>query len=278
MIKRVEIKTIDDASLLFLDQQYNDNIHRLRTNYLYRGIPDTAYKLETSLRRVCRHRSKLIEPSILLNFTKYAINEDPLLYTSVWRQMILGQHHGLPTRLLDWTHSSLIALHFATSENNISDTDKRDGMVWRIDVEELAELLPPVYREKLKAEHSFIFSVSQLDPIANTTDKYDKDMGDHSMVIIEPPSLDQRIISQYSYFSIIPDGIRDIEKFLDDNTENTVCYVIDKHVRWDIRDMLDQFNISERVLYPGLDGLSKWIARHYYVMDSLYEEETGLKD
>ena len=42
--------------------------------------------------------------------------------------------------------------------------------------------------------------------------------------------------------------------------------------------MLDQFNISERVLYPGLDGLSKWIARHYYVMDSLYEEETGLKD
>ena len=133
-------------------------------------------------------------------------------------------------------------------------------------------------KEKLKAEHSFIFSVSQLDPIANTTDKYDKDMGDHSMVIIEPPSLDQRIISQYSYFSIIPDGIRDIEKFLDDNTENTVCYVIDKHVRWDIRDMLDQFNISERVLYPGLDGLSKWIARHYYVMDSLYEEETGLKD
>ena len=32
-----------------------------------------------------------------------------------------------------------------------------------------------------------------------------------------------------------------------------------------VRDMLDSLNISERLFFPGLDGLSKWIARHYYV-------------
>ena len=278
MINKVVVKTIEDASLLFLDQQYDNDIKRLRTNYLYRGIPDTKYRLETSLSRNCRHRARLIEPSILRNFTKYAINEDPYLYTSVWRQMILGQHHGLPTRLLDWTHSSLIALHFATSENNIADTDKRDGIVWRIDLEELASLLPEDYRTVLVNDHSFIFTVTQLNSLADSTEKYDADMGSRSMVIIEPPSLDQRIISQYSYFSVVPDGIKSIESFLDDNTNNTVQYIIDKSVRWDIRDMLDQFNISERVIYPGLDGLSRWIARHYYVTDKLYLEETGGKE
>ena len=57
----------------------------------------------------------------------------------------------------------------------------------------------------------------------------------------------------------------DIEKFLDERTDNTVKYVIDRNLRWRVRDMLDSLNISERLLYPGLDGLSKWVARHYYV-------------
>ena len=60
-------------------------------------------------------------------------------------------------------------------------------------------------------------------------------------------------------------GMSDIEGFLDAHTQHTVKYVIDKNLRWRVRDMLDSLNISERLLYPGLEGLSKWIARHYYV-------------
>ena len=275
MIQRREINKIEDVAMLFLDQQYNPEIKRIRTNYLYRGMPCTEFKLQTSLYRTARHRAKLVEGSILRNFTKYAVNEDPELYTSVWRQMILGQHHGLPTRLLDWSHSSLIALHFATSENLIENTNRRDGIVWRIDLDELASLLPQNYRESLKNDHSLIFSVHTLSKFADTTDKYDEDMGDRSMVILEPPSVDERIINQFSYFSVIPDGIKDIEKFLDENTNNTMQFIINRHIRLPLRDILDQFNISERVLYPGLDGLSKWIARHYYVTDELYDAENS---
>ena len=49
------------------------------------------------------------------------------------------------------------------------------------------------------------------------------------------------------------------------NTENTIKYVISKDLRWDLRDMLDQINMNERLIYPGLDGIAKWLARHYYV-------------
>ena len=59
--------------------------------------------------------------------------------------------------------------------------------------------------------------------------------------------------------------MKDIEHFLDEHTKKTVRYVIKKEIRWQIRDMLDHQNISERIVYPGLDGLSKWLGRHYYV-------------
>ena len=85
------------------------------------------------------------------------------------------------------------------------------------------------------------------------------------MLLVEPPSLESRIANQYSYFSIIPDAIVDIEEFLETHTQNTVRFIIDKNIRWRIRDMLDQMNMNERILSPGLDGVSQWIRRHYYV-------------
>ena len=45
---------------------------------------------------------------------------------------------------------------------------------------------------------------------AESLDQYDEDMGDHSMVIIEPPSTNNRIIMQYSFFSVTPMGMKDI--------------------------------------------------------------------
>lgn len=261
----VEIRTVEQAARLILDQEYNPEINRLRSHFLFRGMPDATFPMVTSLQRNCKEKQRILEPSILKNFGKYARITDPTLKDSAWELMTLGQHHGLPTRLLDWSHSSLIALHFATSENDINDTDKRDGVVWRIDARELAQRLPEDYKAVLRRENTFIFSVETLTEVAPTLEEYDREMAGQCMVMVEPPSEDQRIINQYAYFSPVPMGMDRVDDFLEKNTENTVKYIIDRKVRWDLRDLLDQFNISERIIYPGLDGLSKWIGRHYYV-------------
>jgi hypothetical protein len=265
MIQEVRITTLEDLMPLLSEQDYRPELKRNRSGYLYRGMPNSEYKMATSLSRCCKGLQKTLEPAILNNFAKYAVREDPTVTESVWYQMITGQHNGLPTRLLDWTHSALVALHFAMTEDNLEEMDAHDCVVWRIDMNEQIDHLPEKYRLAIGREQSTLFSVEMLTKITDSLYQYDEDMGDRSMVIIEPPSTNDRIIMQYSFFSVIPMGMTDIEAFLNDHTKHTVKYVIDRQLRWRVRDMLDSLNISERLLYPGLEGLSKWIARHYYV-------------
>ena len=266
MIKEVHIDTLEELLPLLTEQEYRADLDRNRSPYIYRGMSDSSFTMYTSLSRNCKSRQNHLEPAILENFAKYAINDEPSIGSSVWRQMILGQHYGLPTRLLDWTQSALVGLNFAMTEENLEEMDKHDCMVWRINMSEMVNHLPDPYRDAVNAKHSTIFTVDMLKEITgNSLRQYDMDMRDTSMVIIEPPSLNQRIINQHSFFAVVPMGITDIEKFLSDSTKDTVKYIIDKKLRWRVRDMLDQLNMSERIVYPGLDGLSKWIARHYYV-------------
>ncbi len=39
--------------------------------------------------------------------------------------------------------------------------------------------------------------------------------------------------------------------------------MIPAELKWVVRDKLDQANVTERVLFPGLGGLSRWLKRHY---------------
>ncbi len=267
MIEEIFIDTLEDVMQLLMEQERNQDNHRYRSSFLYRGMIDANFHLCTSLSRNCKSKQWQLEPAILRNFVKYAEIVNPTLEQSVWKQMITGQHYGLPTRLLDWTPSPLIALHFANDVRTLDHLDNRDCLIWRIDGQDIKRGLPDRYRKALDEDDTFIFDVKKLTSVVDTLEQYDRDMADRSMMILEPPSTDQRIINQYSFFSVVPRGIEDVESYLAENTARTRKYIISRNIRWDIRDLLDQFNMNERIIYPGLDGLSKWIARYYFVRE-----------
>lgn len=265
MIHTVRLNTLEEVMSLLVEQDYDIKINRYRSPYYYVGLPNSSFSLQTSLERNCKQLSKTLEPSLLRSFTKYAVIDDPQIADSVWRQLIVGRHHGLPTRLLDCTRSPLVSLHFATSGESFAKLGTHDFVIWRLNIKEIHALLPSHYRRPLEREKADIYTVDMLKEVVNDLDQYDRDMGDSSMVIVEPPSLDQRIINQFGNFLVVPLGMGSIEVFLEKYTDNTVKYIVGSSLAWRIRDMLDQLNISERTVYPGLDGLSAWLARHYYV-------------
>ncbi len=261
----VRINELDEIfKYLISEQKYDERINRYRSSYIYRGLSNGDYSLVTTLARNCKDKQRELEKPILRNFYKYA-SEHRIIQSSDWHKMIVGQHHGLPTRLMDWTYSPLVALHFAMSEGNLNDIDKHDCVVWQIDIEELNSLLPEKYIQALSDDNAYLFTVDTLSRVAGSIEEYDNDMSDKAMVLLEPPSIDPRIVNQYSHFSVVPMQMTKVEDFLNDRTVNTVKYIIAKEIRWRIRDMLEQMNINERTLLPGLDGLASWLRRHYFV-------------
>ena len=265
MVNTVILDSLDGVMDILKDQKLNEKEDRYRSSFLYRGMPDASFRLQTSLKTNCGEKSRRLEQHILRNFAKYAAFDSTHGDMSVWDELIIGQHHGLPTRLLDWTYSPLIGLHFSTSEGDLNSMGSRDSCLWRIDANEINALLPDRYHDTLKMNHAFCFTDKMLAGCAGSLEQYDADMGEKAMVLMEPSSLDERIISQYSFFSVIPGDFGDIEDWLDTHTGNSIKYIIKAGIRWQVRDLLDAMNINERILFPGLDGLSEWIRRYYFV-------------
>jgi hypothetical protein len=70
-------------------------------------------------------------------------------------------------------------------------------------------------------------------------------------------------VNQYALFSLASSPTRSPDEWLARHPNLARRIVVPAELEWEIRDKLDQANITERVLFPGLDGLSRWVARYY---------------
>ena len=173
--------------------------------------------------------------------------------------MALGQHRGLPTRLLDWSYSPLVALHFATEHPADLDTD---GVVWCVNFIETNARLPPRLKRMLQREASDTFTADMLSTFGSVS-AFDTLTREPFVVFVEPPAIDDRILHQLALFSLISSPAAALDDWLRDRPELYRRVVVPARLKREIRDKLDQANINERVLFPGLDGLSRWLTRYY---------------
>jgi hypothetical protein len=99
---------------------------------MFRGHANSSWKLIPSISRACTSKRLLLgwqkfEDDLLNSFKKYSVPYLPAEPNNDVDWLVIGQHHGLPTRLLDWTTNPLKALFFS-----LDDKDN-DGCLYAFD-------------------------------------------------------------------------------------------------------------------------------------------------
>jgi hypothetical protein len=240
---------------------WNDDLQRFRSPFAFRGLADASHVLENSLVRLSAGHPDIatLERSMLRNFRKYAVQQTASSVDSIWHWLAVGQHHGLPTRLMDWTFSPLVALHFATDDPN---SYERNGSVWCVNFVRANRLLPKRLRAILDEDASETFTVDMLAGFSTLAD-FDALTRDPFLMFIEPPALDARILHQAALFSLMPSPAASVQEWLIAHPDLARRVIVPAELKWEVRDKLDQANITERTLFPGLDGLSRSLERYY---------------
>lgn len=263
-IKTVTIHSLGQLIDLVTPPEPDPVIGRRRDTGVYRGSSNAKYPLLTSLDRLgganAAHRKSDLEEHILRNFIRYSrpyLGTEPV---NDWEQLVSAQHHGVPTRLLDWTYSPLIAAFFATRPSD--DGDERDRAVWRLDWKRVHEKFELPGLSLLIADLQAIFG---KDGEFTPWTLMRKGARHEFAALLEPPSLDERIVTQAAVFTLCTDKTRPFDDFLEKHGLGDALrkFVIPNSEVARLRDQLDIVGMDERRLFPDLDGVAAAIRRYY---------------
>lgn len=192
---------------------------------IFRGVTNADYQLLTTAGRMkIREEFKLrdIEKFILKTFKERAVPYLEFEPKNDWEWLAVAQHHGLPTRLLDWTRNALVAAYFAVRKEYSGDS--------------------AIY-------------VIRNEMIVGGPEEWDNplDMGGLEMRYI-PSHVTQRIIAQNGLFTFHPEPSRPFEH------SNLLRVRIPQAYRRSLKRELYNYGIHEASMFPGLDGLATHIS------------------
>lgn len=189
--------------------------------------------------------------------TKLPENDDHVAW------LFLMQHHGAPTRILDWTKSVLVGLYFAVEKHHTED-----GEIWAIYPEALNEhngyFGLPTPRCK-------ILNFLAAEPSHNNPQKLAEEFGLKEIPkyphAVDPPLHFSRMVAQMSAFTIHP-------RPMEGNTipvimaeeKHLVRYIIPSGCKKKLLSDLAALGITKMTLFPDLDSLSHDIVQEHNIV------------
>jgi len=208
--------------------------------WVYRGVTDSKYELVPKIGR--RDYSHKLEAHLVRAFEREVGAYLPAPPVNRWELLALAQHHGLPTRLLDWTENPLVAGFFACGGDSANC-----GALYVL-------------------ETSSVVTSADEDPLdLKRVARY------------RPKHVTRRITAQRGTFTIHPDpsaplAVRDHRAYRVRKVE-VAGGEAKERMRWD----LSRLGVNSRTLFPDLDGLTAFLSWAYLDHDpALADQEMDL--
>ena len=195
--------------------------------HLFRGQANTDWVL---LPAAGRKEFYLPDNRDLYRFNNW--EEQAIAYgyqsTSLLEGLAIAQHHGLATRLLDWSQNPLVSSFFA-----VSSLSKVDGAIYILEALDLY------------AEHEI---------------KIEQVKANNGVYCYIPRAISPRVINQKGMFTVHCSANQEIKitkSRFNETTYNLTKIIIPKELKSEILNMLDDYGIDDSTLFPDLDGLSR---------------------
>lgn len=246
--------------------------------WAFRGQEDSKWDLNSTFHRIAeKHKlyAKMFwhkEYYMLRQFTRRARHycEHIPPENDLFEWLSIMQHHGAPTRLLDFSHSMFISAFFAMENAN------SDAAIWAINLQYIQRESMAQYgidADRTNIDHFNLEMIKVANRIISDDGKKEPDTV-KGVFNIEPERLHERILNQQGLFLFPTDiGCGFAENIgiigLDHNFINSVISQIDKtqdfiikfiipyELKREILNSLHSMNINARTLFPGLDGFAR---------------------
>jgi len=157
-----------------------------------------------------------------------------------WDYLTLGQHFGLPTRLLDWSTNALTALWFATNLEPLRNQDSANAIVWILSVK----------------ESNFVCEGEMHNPFEIPEIK-----------IFRPRIIKQRINNQLGVFSIHSNDALEKNISINDSSiyaPNLIKIKIPCDRIKPIQNDLNTLGVNAFSIFPELEGLCAYLQWKFF--------------
>jgi hypothetical protein len=241
-MKEVEVKSVDQYLRLIKSNKAANLKKGNDEEFVFRG-QTVDFPL---LPKICRLKPKgdllEVERSLLQEFKR----TNPLLIEQHrpmddWDYLTLGQHYGLPTRLLDWSNNALTALWFATGNTTPENVRaSKYSVVWIL----------------MACNADFELDMEKVHPFDVPEVK-----------LVRPRIIKQRINNQSGIFSVLSSKDMEEGRELDknDHYQNQLIKVKIPAPKFnEIRTDLNTLGVNAFTLFPELEGLCTYLQWRYF--------------
>lgn len=247
--------------------------------FLYRGLCDEAYAL---LPGVFREQTNLVEgkeiknktylswvreKDLLRSFIQEASAYLPIPADQLYKWAEYAQHYGVPTRLLDWSTNPLVSLYFACRDK----TDK-DAVVWllhrsnyvrfslkdsKVKDQAVYEIINDLINGKSELEYPLLYTPLYVDARMSAQGSYFMVWGTREETL-------EKMMSSPALWMSLPEEDTGVRMFGKEQHEAALFkFKIHADRKQPLLHELDMVGINEKTLFPGLDGVGRYIERKH---------------